>query len=179
MPDARVLFLTCWYPNSKNPGKGIFVRNHAIAIKNYTPAILVVSVDVEHGSGLLRYSWTEGKDEHGIDTLTLSIESRFYKLVYALIPLMRVIYRNSILRKTAGFKPTIIHSNVIAPAGILGYSIASKLNIPHIITEHWSKIDKFMKKNLSSGIAKMAYKTALEGATYVPIMMKGNNNNLT
>jgi glycosyltransferase involved in cell wall biosynthesis len=158
MPETRVIFLTCWYPNHKNPGKGIFVRNHAIAIKKYTTALLVVSINVEPSSKLLRYGWTELKDEYGIDTLSLTIESKFYKLVYALIPLMRWIYRNSILRKTTAFKPNIIHSNVIAPAGIVGYSIASKLGIPHIITEHWSKIDKFMKKNLSSGIAKTAYK---------------------
>ena len=46
------------------------------------------------------------------------------------------------------------------PAGILGYWLAKKEKLPHIITEHWSKVDNFFSKSIYSKSGKKAYNTA-------------------
>ncbi|MCU0434853.1 MAG: glycosyltransferase [Bacteroidia bacterium] len=183
MPEARVLFLTCWYPSDKNQGSGIFVRNHAHAIKKQVQDILVVHIHVENEKTILSSNWNYSKDESDLEVLTLTISSRFHKVIYSLMPLMRLVYRRIIIKKTAWFKPTIIHSSIIAPAGIIGHSISQKLKLPHVITEHWSKIDKFMSKNLSAGYARKAYSKA-SALTVVSDYLKRNierhtsNNNI-
>ncbi len=58
------------------------------------------------------------------------------------------------------FQPDIIHSNVLYPAAIMGYKLAKKEKLPHIITEHWSKVDKFFNKSWYAPSGKKAYNSA-------------------
>jgi hypothetical protein len=56
-----------------------------------------------------------------------------------------------------GFKPEIIHSNVIHPMGILGDKLSKFLHIPHIITEHFTGIQRILDNLLIGKYAKKAY----------------------
>lgn len=160
MPEKKILFITCWYPTQKLPAKGVFIQRHAEAIRLTNPNLLVVSINVELDSHILKTCWIERKEFSGLNVLELRISSRFYKLILALMPLMRNIYAKKIIRQINGFDTTHIHSNIISPAAFIGYSLSKKLKKPHIITEHWSKIDRFMKYNLYSSFAKKIYKNA-------------------
>jgi len=63
-------------------------------------------------------------------------------------------------------QPDILHSNVIFPAGIIGHNLAAKLKIPHVITEHWTRLDKFLKTSI---YAKQAIKSYKEAASVLPV----------
>ena len=70
--------------------------------------------------------------------------------------LKKYFYKNI----SSEFKPDIIHSNVLYPAAIMGDWLAKKENKPHIITEHWSGVDKFLSKSLYAGFGNKAYDRA-------------------
>jgi len=157
----NILFLTFWYPSTAEPYKGIFVKEHAKAIKFAGANITVVALNLKHGSGLLKKQYEEFIDENGIPTHLITIESAIHKKLYAFPPLLYSIVNSYIKKKRLIIETAnIIHANIIAPCGIVGYWLSKKYNVPLIITEHWSKIDRFMKLNIFSGTAKQAYASA-------------------
>jgi glycosyltransferase involved in cell wall biosynthesis len=100
-------------------------------------------------------------DEYGIKTHKIEFNSWFYKLIHLDIFLqfgfLKKLYYKRIIQK---FKPDIIHSNVLYPASIMGDQLAKKEGLPHIITEHWSGVDKFIDKSLYAVAGKKAYDSA-------------------
>jgi glycosyltransferase involved in cell wall biosynthesis len=158
----NILFFTFWYPNPSVPYKSIFVKEHAKAIKLAGVNITVLVFDIEKSNRLFNKRFEKFVDENGIPTHIIHVESLFYKFIYAFPPLAYIItssyFKKNIL---VGGSLDFIHSNVIAPCGIVGYWLSKKYSIPHIITEHWSKMDKFMRLNIFSYAAKRAYLKAL------------------
>ncbi|MBA3663579.1 MAG: glycosyltransferase family 4 protein [Bacteroidetes bacterium] len=156
----KVLFISSWYPTNENKTHGIFVRRYAeaIALKN--------NVAVIHVSGSETF---EDK---------LKIESRTEKGVYEVYVYFKKKNANAFtkfsnykkhylegleyLLKHWG-KPDILQVNVFFPAAIAGMMIAKKLNIPYIVSEHWTGYDPadgsykgIIKKYFSEKAAKTA-----------------------
>jgi len=170
----KVLFISSWYPNSVNPLKGVFVKKHAAAIKAAGVDIQVLAITVSPSLNTFEKKIYRNTDEHGIVTHQIELNSRFYKWIHLnLFFQYRVIsgYIDKIL--IPEFKPDIVHSNVLYPAGLLGYKISKHYKLPHIITEHWSKVDKFMKSSLFSYLGKKAYNNA-SAITVVSNYLKEN-----
>lgn len=157
----KVLFISAWYPNSVHPLKGIFVKKHAAAIHAAGIDIQVVAITISNSSKTFERKIYSKTDENGIMRHHIEINSRFYKWIHLnLFFQYRAI--SKFIEKTVmpEFKPDLIHSNVLYPAGILGYKISKRYKIPHIITEHWSKVDKFISGSLFGYIGKKAYNDA-------------------
>jgi glycosyltransferase involved in cell wall biosynthesis len=157
----KVLFIASWYPNGTDPLKGIFVKKHAEAIKKADVEIEVLAITVSNSTKFYEKKITKTRDEAGIVTHLIELNSKFYKFIHVDLFLQFGVMKNyydKIVKPT--FKPDIIHSNVLFPAAILGYKLAGKEKLPHVITEHWSKVDKFFSKSLYSGIGKKAYSSA-------------------
>ena len=157
----KVLFISSWYPNSTNPLKGVFVKKHAAAIKKAGVEIEVLAIVVNPRSGLFEKKFYREVDENGVVTHVIELNSFFYKFIH-----VDLIMQYSFLKKyyyrqvKPKFNPDIVHSNVIFPAGVLAYWLSKKENKPHVITEHWSKVDKFMSHSVYSGAGKKAYASA-------------------
>lgn len=157
----KVLFISSWYPNSTDPLKGIFIKKHAEAIKKAGVDIQVLALTVSYSKRLFEKKVTISTDENGIRTHLIEVNSGFYKLIHVNLFLQFNILKKYFNKEIKpSFKPELIHSNVLFPAAIMGYWLSKKENIPHIITEHWSKVDKFLSKNLFSGSGKKAYNSA-------------------
>lgn len=170
----KVLYISSWYPTPGNPNYGIFVKEHARAIKTTTADIRVLAVVVLRAEPYLKVSHREYIDESGIRTFEIIIQSRLRDIIYHLVPLQnRIAYKYFKESIEPYFSPDIIHSNVIFPAGIIGDYFAKKLKKPHIITEHWSKIDGLLKKPYLSSLARKAYQRA---SMILPVsqFLKGN-----
>jgi len=134
MPN-KVLFISSWYPNPQDKTHGIFVKRYAEAIALFN------NVAVIHVFG----------DEHFTDEV--KIESRTENNVYEVYVYFKKKNSNSIskllnyrkryllgldhLLKTWG-KPDLVQVNVVFPVGIAGLAIAEKLNIPLVVSEHWT-----------------------------------------
>lgn len=170
----KVLFITTWYPTHRNPLKGIFIKRYAEAIKASGIDIIVLALDISHSENNLLQKTHSYQIENGVPTHIIAVKSKFNKFL-----LVNPIYQKKLLLKyyhehiENHFLPNIIHSNVLYPAGLLGYWFSEKLNIPHVITEHWSKVDKFMSLNLFSNLGKRAYNKA-EKITVVSTFLKKN-----
>lgn len=154
----KVLFISSWYPNSTNPLKGIFVKKHAEAIKKAGVEIEVLALTISYSNKLFEKKFSRTVDEAGITTHLIELNSRFYKFIHLDLILQFAYTKKYFYRKIKpNFSPDIIHSNVLFPAAILGYWLAKKENLPHIITEHWSKVDNFFKKSLYAKSGKKTY----------------------
>ena len=170
----KVLFISSWYPNSTNPLKGVFVKKHAAAIKKAGVEIEVLAITVNPSKAFFEKKFYREVDENGVVTHVIELNSRFYKFIHVDLIMQFAYLKKYYFRNIKpSFRPDIIHSNVIFPAGILGYWLSKKEGLPHIITEHWSKVDKFISKSLYSGQAKKAYASA-KFVTVVSSFLKNN-----
>ncbi len=154
----KILFFSYWYPNKYSKVFPVFVKKHAQSI-NIENDLIVLSVHIIKGSGLYKKQTEIVYDENNIETHQLYIESRLYKVLYILLPLHYFIVKkhikNAILPK---YKFDIIHSNILFPCAIVGYRLSRHFKCKHVITEHWSKINHFFKKN----IYRLSGKTTLD-----------------
>ena len=157
----NVLFISSWYPNSTNPLKGIYVKKHAEAIKKAGVEIIVLALTVSHSKRLFEKKVTISTDENGVTTHLIELNSSFYKLIYVNLLLQYNFLKKHFNREIRpSFKPDMIHSNVLFPAAIMGYWLSKKEDLPHVITEHWSKVDNFLNQNFFSRSGKKAYNSA-------------------
>ncbi len=157
----KVLFISSWYPNSTNALKGIYIKKHAAAVRSAGIEVEVLALTVSYSKKLIEKKEYVQTDENGIQTHMIELNSKFYKLLYVNLILQSGIL-NKYYRKNIKnvFKPDVIHSHVLFPAAILGYWLSLKEKLPHVITEHWSKVDNFMSKNLYAKSGRKAYNGA-------------------
>ena len=137
----RILFLTSWYPTQKNPGAGIFIKEHAVAAKQAGNEVVVLAFIIEKSSKFFHIQTRDYIDENNMRVIEIILSSVFKDLLYYFPAIQQLIFSRLYERNHAhSFVPDIIHSNVVFPSGIFGAHIARKLDKPHVITEHWSKL---------------------------------------
>jgi len=156
----NILFLSSWYPTKSNPNFGIFVKEHAHAIQ-LKNNIVVLACVINKTSDVFSKTITDTIDESGMRTVLIEINTRFNDILHYILPLQYLII-NRIFRKNIAthFTPDIVHSNVIFPSGIIGNYLSLRIKKPHIITEHWSRIEGLLNKPVLSDIAVNSYKNA-------------------
>ena len=170
----HILFISSWYPNSVNALKGIYIKKHALAVHSAGIDVQVLAITVNYSSKFFEKKVYSLTDENGIKTYMIEFNSRFYKLLYVDLFLQYSFLKKYYLKNIKPeFKPDIIHSHVLSPAAILGHWLSKKEKLPHIITEHWSKVDKFMSKSIYAGQGKKAYNQAKK-VTVVSNFLKGS-----
>lgn len=131
----KVLFISSWYPNPKNKTHGVFVKRNAEAVALHN------KVAVIHVFGHESF-----KDEIKIES---SIENNVYE-VFVLYKKKKSDllskFNNYKKRYSLGLdfliknwgKPDLLQVNVAFPVGIAGMMISEKLNIPYVVSEHWT-----------------------------------------
>lgn len=154
------LFLSYWYPSQSNPLKGVYIKKHAHAIAANGVNMHILSLVIEHSSSLYSKEVLEFKDEKNIPNTQILIRSKYYKIFHLLLFFQKHLVTKAFNKINREFKAQIIHSNVLYPAAILGSHLSGKFQIPHVITEHWSKVNQFMSKSLYATQGKMAYESA-------------------
>lgn len=159
----KVLFLSSWYPTKTNPNFGVFVKEHAHAIKTTGNDIIVLALVIHKSTKIYSTTISDTFDTYGVRTVLIEISTCFRDILYHVIPVQYYIIK-SIFRKhiQPNFDPDIIHSNVIFPAGIIGNWLSDKLKKPHIITEHWTRVRKFSELLILSKWGKQAYRKAVK-----------------
>ncbi len=160
MPHTTTLFLTYWYPHKQNPMAGIFIKKHAQAIALQQP-LLVLALNIIPGNSLYKKTFSIQSDEAAVETHQILVESRWYKFYYLLLPLHYLILKHHI-RSHISHKTTIsrIHANILFPCTIVGYWLSKTFGTKFLVTEHWSKINKFFKVSLYAPFGKKAYNRA-------------------
>lgn len=136
----KILFLPSWYPNRTAPGLGNFIQRQAAAVHEFHDVAVLYAVadpslregfevDIYDNNGLLEvivYYKKASSFFPGLDALR-----KYQKYFDA--------WRKGYSQLIALFgQPDLIHLNVIWRAAIFARSLQEKLNIPLIISEHWS-----------------------------------------
>ncbi|MEI6020494.1 MAG: glycosyltransferase [Bacteroidota bacterium] len=179
----KVLFFSYWYPNAVLSNQAYFAKQHAQAL-NKVFSVEVLAVHILEGKGIYNRRYQCELDENGIKTHRIYIQSKFYKLFYVALPwqylLIKRIIRQNIIET---FAFNTIHSNVIYPCGIVGYQLSKYFKTKHVITEHWSKLDKFFKVSAYKNIGRKAYELAdalsAVSQQLANTMQKYHNNQVT
>lgn len=157
----NILFLSSWYPTEKNPNFGVFVKEHARSIKLAGNQIVVIALVIRKNKKIFHFKKTDFRDENGVRTITLEIESIFKNFFYYLTSFQYIFIKRATKQLIkSGFRPELIHSNVVFSAGIMGSRLADRYHLPHVITEHWSRIDGILKKPIIRRQVINAYKNA-------------------
>lgn len=150
MKKLKILVIPTNYPNDKQPLKGIFFKNQAQALAKHAD---VAVLDLE----LL--SVKELKNYFKIDKYAYSIEKnvhtfRFREFNYGLKcnSIVNKLYEKHVYKCfekviTKFGMPDIIHGQVTYYGGYLSYLLSKKYNIPYIVTEHFSFLEKMVEKN--------------------------------
>lgn len=138
----KVLFITASYPDKNNPHTGIFIREHAKAVRLYNEVVVLhCSISDPPKRGLWHIE--EERD------LSLTEGITTYRVWYRLLPLPKgatkvsyPIYIYSVSRAfhwllEQGFQPDVIHAHFYR-AGAPASRIGKIYGLPVIITEHSS-----------------------------------------
>ncbi len=162
----NILNITSWYPTKEKPGFGIFIKEHTRAIQHAGNKVKIVHLNIVKGKTIFKKTQKTYTDNN-IPTHEIRIESLFWKLIYQFIPIQKYILSSYIRKQPNQFANSdIIHSHVLFPMGIIGHTIAKKLNKPHIITEHWTRLDLFFYKSI---YARAGIKTYRQAAKVLPV----------
>jgi glycosyltransferase involved in cell wall biosynthesis len=127
----KVLFLTTSYPTAAAPVAGIFVREHALAVRNACD-VVVVHLDRADGvRGLVRL-------RHEPDKHPPVWRARFPRRPRPLSALGLVVSALLAYRRAVRtFDPDVIHAHFFL-AGLPAVLIGALYRKPVVITEHWS-----------------------------------------
>lgn len=134
----KVLFLSQWYPHRYDPMDGLFVRKHAQAVNLYCDVrVLYVYAD----ANIKKYEIVKNS-ENGLRETTvyfpLDKSTTYYKIL-KVIRFFIAYYKGYKAITADGFKPNIVHSNVLTRTGAIAYLLKITKGIPYVITEHWSR----------------------------------------
>lgn len=141
----NILFVTQWYPNRQQAYFGIFVREHARAVHKAGHNVNVLALSLHKSKGLFNSELNQITDEYGISTIQCELHSCLKNVLYHLPFVQEYFLLKTYNHYLVQFKPDIIHSQVIYPAGLWGSALARRLKVPHVLTEHWSRLVDFSK----------------------------------
>lgn len=140
----RILFNTHWWPTEREPSKGIFIREQALAIAAQGVQVNVLHVCIQGGNGLARFN-TSVFDDGPLKVHRIAITGRWWKGVYVTFGLQWWLVRQGLKKlKLDPAQFDLIHSNVIHPSGVIGHRLATKYGKPHVMSEHWSNVAGFL-----------------------------------
>lgn len=131
----KILFLTPWYPDDKNPNHGIFVRDQAVALQR-THQVVVVSAKVDYSAFAL-FSYTVKESEFkGIKEYRISIK-RSLPFINQLV-FFYIVTRQAV-RISKKNPPDIVHGNIGYPGAFWSWLVSKRISKPYVVTEHTSR----------------------------------------
>lgn len=135
----KILFLTTWYPDAKNPNRGIFVRDQAEAISS-SHSVEVVFASIDYSKfALWSYSVTK-KERKGLTEHHLVVKHSL-PIINQLVFFLITIRQTKKIART--FSPDLIHGNIGYPGAFWSWAVSRALRIPYVITEHTKITNNF------------------------------------
>ncbi len=145
----KVLIIPTWYPNGEDKLMGIYHKEFTYALNNYGIKANMLFIDRQRLSNPFKYLFMK-KEE-------IDKEINYNVYIYKLLNLSPISFKLGINRYVKKLdyafrdylnhneKPDLIHAHVTVPAGYAACVIGKKYNIPVIVTEHCSYLERFYK----------------------------------
>ena len=147
-----MLWLVSWYPNVLSPFDGDFIQRHAQAVARFQK-ITVIHIKKDEEGIITKDAKTFTSSQNNLHEIIVfyhPVKTGFHFLNRLLSSIKyKKTYRN-VLRnyiKENG-RPGLVHVHVALKAGLPALYLRKKMNIPFIVTEHWSGYYKNAKVNI-------------------------------
>jgi glycosyltransferase involved in cell wall biosynthesis len=173
----RVLFLTDWYPAPDRIYNGIFVREHAKAVRASGAEVRVLHIPGLAGRGHGLWQMDEEHDAELMEGI------KTYRVLHGAFrfggPLRRLstglsypIYIWSVIRacrrlRAGGYRPDVIHAHVYS-AGVPAVIVGRLTRTPVVITEHFTA---FPRRTLTRAAVHMARYAFRNAARVLPVCL--------
>lgn len=165
----KILFLTPWYPDDKNPHHGIFIRHQAVALS--------AEHDVWVISGKVDYS-KRSKSEVSVKHTQVGSVKETHVLVTQSLPVINQLhyfYQLCRIAKNiaAEYNPDIIHGSIGYAGGVWSYLVSKSIKVPYVLTEHTRITNNFrsvLHKQLTLFAFKKASAVTVVSQSQVPLM---------
>lgn len=136
--STKVLFLSQWYPHRNGPMLGLFVQKHAEAVSLYCRVkVLYIQAD-ENISDFEINSRTQNNLSELIVYYPVKKQNKRSK-VSNTINYYRAYRKGFKSISSDGFKPDIVHANILTRTAFVAYLFKLWSGVPYIVTEHWSR----------------------------------------
>lgn len=173
----KVLFLTDWYPTTDRIYNGIFVREHAKAVRTAGVEVTVLHIPGGAGKGRGLWALTEELDPELTEGIaTYHLRHRALRFPGPLRRLSTAIsyplYIWSVVRacrrlRAQGVRPDVIHAHVFS-AGVPAVVVGKLTGTPVVITEHYTA---FPRRTLSRASVRMARYAFRNAARVMPVCL--------
>jgi glycosyltransferase involved in cell wall biosynthesis len=175
--QMKALFLTEWYPTGDRVYNGIFVREHAKAVR--AAGVEVTVLHIPSGAGKGRGLWVMEEERNPELTEGIPTYHLYHRAFRFPGPLRRLstglsysLYIWSVVRATrrlraGGLRPDIIHAHVFS-AGVPAVVIGKLTGTPVVITEHYTA---FPRRTLSRASVRMARFAFRNAARVMPVCL--------
>lgn len=161
MERKKILFISSWFPNRLEPTNGNFVQRHAEAVS------LLCDVEILHAIGNFEQKELYVYDDrmiNGIRTLII-----YYKNsknpVQNFLRRMRA-YLNGFSKMNM---PDLVHANVLHNNMLFAVYLKKKYQIPFVVTEHWTALQKQNLSKTSGNIKRIAKYIAKHAGYILPV----------
>lgn len=135
----RILLLTPWYPNEKNPGAGVFIKSQAKALSaHHTVSVISSVVDYENFA-LSSISCQESSDQN-VQEYRIVVKKSFP--IFNQLNYLWLLISTS-LKIAREFQPDLIHGHVGYPSAFWAWSLSRLLKVPFVLTEHTRPSNNF------------------------------------
>lgn len=157
----KVLFISSWYPNKLEPTNGNFVQRHAeaVALQHHVEILHAIGDQYQKEKFLF-----DEKVINGLKTLTVYYRNTKNPLIN---------FRRRMKAYKLGFqqmqKPDIVHANVMHNNMLFAVYLKKKYQIPFVITEHWTALQKDNSSKTSTIIKKIAKYIAHHAEYILPV----------
>jgi len=134
----KVLFISAWYPNRYDELYGVFVQRHAEAVSLHAQ----VEVLYVHPDSTIDSFETVVRQHKNIKETIIyfpAATNNFLSKIKKQINYLRAYILGWKLITSSGFRPQLIHANILTRTGFVAYCIKRLTKTPYIITEHWSR----------------------------------------
>ena len=153
--SKNILFLASWYPSKVHSTLGNFCQRHAQAIatqNNVTAVYLAKDISMNQPFRI------EVNDIKGVKEIICYYQKKGIA-GSGYIKAFNHVVKNELLEKIHSFD--LVHVNVLYKSGLLALQLKKSINLPFIITEHWTGYHnstkvKLIQKFFSKRIAKKA-----------------------
>lgn len=136
--NKNIVIISSWYPSNESPSYGSFVEEQANQLHDSGLKVIVFQVNLSGKFSLRKLKKSKTRKEYVNGILVYRIEQNVF------LPKFRKIMFNLLaskcikLLKNESIPCDIIHSHALFSGGVISCTIAKKLDLKHIHTEHTS-----------------------------------------
>ncbi len=158
----KVLFISHWYPHRKDSMWGLFVQKHADAVSIYAD-VQVINVQPEEDIKKFEIEENVYNKVREIHIYYPAGGSGLWSKIRKTINYFRAYIKGFSKLKKSGWKPDIVHANVLTRTVAIARAYKFMTGTPYVITEHWTRLLKsqdnfhgYFRNKLAHNVVKNA-----------------------